>query len=88
MDIVREPAPGPLPAVNPGVLSATGSSSQLEGGVRVAMAPVDETGLARLLTARGAGFAPRVHAYSIDPFQEVFNVVALDGTFTGGIFVG
>ena len=79
---------GPLASVNPGVLSATGSASQLEGGLRVGMAPVDETGLARLLTARGPGFAPRVHAFSLDPFQEVFNVVAVDGTFTGGIFVG
>lgn len=87
-DIGAVAAPGPLPAVNPGVLSATGSASQLEGGLRVGMAPVDETGLARLLTARGPGFAPRVHAFSLDPFQEVFNVVALDGTFTGGIFVG
>ncbi|HET6573530.1 MAG TPA: hypothetical protein VFG68_08010 [Fimbriiglobus sp.] len=86
-DIGPMTTPGPLPAVNPGVLSAT-SPSQFEAGIRVAMATTDETGLARLLTARGAGFAPRVHAYSLDPFQEVFNVVALDGEFTGGIFVG
>jgi hypothetical protein len=70
------------------VLSATGSPSQFEAGIRVAMTEVDGSGKAQLLAARGPGFPARVHAYSLDPFQESFNVVALDGEFSGGIFVG
>jgi hypothetical protein len=80
--------PGPLPSVNPGVLSATGSPSQFEAGIRVAMTQVDGSGNAQLIAARGPGFVPRVHAYSLDPFQETFNVMALDGEFSGGVFVG
>lgn len=87
-DIGPITSPGPLPSVNPGVLSATGSPAEFESGVRVAMTEADGSGKAQLLAARGAGTTPRVHAYSLDPFQETFNVVALDGTFTGGIFVG
>jgi hypothetical protein len=81
-------APGPLPSVNPGVLSATGSPSQFESGIRVAMVQADASGKEQLLAARGPGFPARVRAYSLDPFQETFNVVALDGEFDGGIFVG
>jgi len=78
----------PLPAVDPAVLAASGVLPTQDHGIRVAMTAVDANGKAQLLVARGPGTAPRVHAFSIDPLQEDFNVVALDGAFDGGVFVG
>jgi hypothetical protein len=79
---------GLLSAVSPGAPAATGSPSGFEVGTRLAMTDADGSGKAQLLTAPAAGSTPRVRAFTLDPFQETFNVVALDGTFTGGIFVG
>jgi hypothetical protein len=78
----------PLPAVSPDVLSATGLQPIQDNGIRVAMTAPDASGKAQLLVGRGPGTTPRVHAFSLDPAQEVYNVVALDGAFDGGIFVG
>jgi hypothetical protein len=80
--------PQPLPAVDPTVLAASGVLPTQDHGIRVAMTAADANGKAQLLVARGPGTAPRVHAFSLDPLQEDFNVVALDGAFDGGVFVG
>jgi hypothetical protein len=87
-DIGPIASPGPLPAVDPGVLTAVGSPTKQDVGIRLAMIDDADSGRSQVLAARGPGFPARVHAYTIDPFRETFNVVALDGAFDGGIFVG
>ncbi len=86
-DIGQIAAPEPLPAVGGEVLSATGSPSKSEQGIRVAMTDTDDTGKNVVIASRGPGYPSRVHVYSIDPAQELSNFLAFEG-FEGGVFVG
>lgn len=86
-DIGQIADPLPLPSVGSNVLSASGSPSKAEQGIRVAMTDTDDTGKTVVIASRGPGYPSRVHTYSIDPAQELSNFLAFEG-FDGGVFVG
>jgi hypothetical protein len=78
---------GTLPATPMLGLAGMNSPTQLTGGLRLAMIPGAD-GRDQLAVARGPGFVPRVHLYTLDPLQEVGNFVPFELEFEGGIFVG
>jgi hypothetical protein len=88
-DIGQIDAPGALPAVDPGVLAASGSTGKDDTGLRVAMADLDASGdKKQVLVARGPGYPSRVKGFQLDPLREVGNVLAFEEGYTGGVFVG
>ena len=82
-------SPGQLPAVPANVLSAVGSESREEAGIRVAASDfAGANGRKTIVTARGPGYAPRVNFYSLDPPVQQANFLAFEPQFLGGLFVG
>lgn len=88
-DIGQIDSPKPLPSVSTNVLSATGTTSKEDTGLRVAMTDLPGgEGKQQVLVTRGPGYPSRVRGYRIDPVGEVGNFLAFDAGFEGGVFVG
>jgi hypothetical protein len=88
-DIGRIDQPGALPAVANSVLSALGSNSKEDTGLRVALTDLDANGdNKKVLVSRGPGYPSRVRTYRLDPLGEVDNFLAFEEGFTNGVFVG
>ncbi len=79
--------PDPLPATDSAVLSAQGGSVEL-GGLRVAVADLNATGVKQIVVSRGPGNVSRVRTYTVGPLAEAGNFLAFEAEFTGGVYVG
>ncbi len=80
--------PDPLPAADPNVLSAQGGQDAELGGIRVAVADLNASGVKQIVVSRGPGYVPRIRSYTINPLAEAGNFLAFEAEFTGGIYVG
>jgi hypothetical protein len=84
------PSSGTLlpPASIPGSLIGAGSAANRTGGVRVAAIDRNGDGLSDIITGAGAGNVPRVRIFDGNSLVEIDNILAFNGSFTGGVWVG
>jgi hypothetical protein len=69
------------------VASFLAYDSAFHGGVRVAVGDINNDGVNEVITAPGAGTAPVIKVFSRRGREIVDSFKALDGKFTGGVYV-
>jgi glucose/arabinose dehydrogenase len=82
--------PGPGLPTGPTAVSFFAGDPAGRGGLQVAARDVDGDGAAEVLTGTAAGSPPRVSVFKVagDTATPASDFLALDASFTGGVFVG